>query len=94
MTRGKSVFMLKGGGPGVIRRRNPVDIWPAATRHGVEFAYREGMKAVLEDASINAVVPVLWLTADMAPPPRDFLPDPVGKYPEKPIDITFPVTKI
>ena len=42
--------------------RNPVDIWASATVRGVEFAYREGMDAVLKDPNVDAVVPVLMLT--------------------------------
>ena len=30
--------------PPIVRMRNPVDIWFAAGIHGVEFAYREGMR--------------------------------------------------
>ena len=55
--------------PPLIRMRNPVDIWASASTRGIEFAYREGMRALLEDPNIDAVVPVLLLTGDTASPP-------------------------
>ena len=47
--------------PPFMRMRNPVDIWASALQHGIEFAYREGMEAVLKDPNVDAVVPVLML---------------------------------
>jgi len=75
--------------PSYIRMRNPVDIWPAAYLHGIEFAYREAMEAVLQDPSIDAVVPILMLTKLIGVPPLDFLVELAQKYPEKPIYVTF-----
>jgi acyl-CoA synthetase (NDP forming) len=75
--------------PPFIRMRNPVDIWASASVHGVEFAYREGMEAVLKDPDIDAVIAVLMLTEDTGIPPFDFIVDLAGKYPEKPVLITF-----
>lgn len=75
--------------PPFIRMRNPVDIWPSATVHGVEYAYREGMEAVLKDPNIDAVVPILMLTDDTGVPPLDFIVELAEKYPEKPIYVTF-----
>jgi acyl-CoA synthetase (NDP forming) len=69
--------------------RNPVDIWASATVHGVEYAYREGIEAVLKDPNIDAVVPILMLTDDTGVPPYDFIVELAGKYPEKPIYVTF-----
>jgi acyl-CoA synthetase (NDP forming) len=69
--------------------RNPVDIWPSAIVHGLEYAYREGMEAVLRDTNIDAVVPVLMLTDDTGVPPLDFIVELAKKYPEKPIYVTF-----
>jgi acyl-CoA synthetase (NDP forming) len=80
--------------PSYIRMRNPVDIWPAAISHGVEFAYREGMEAALRDPGIDAVVPILLLTERIGVPPLDFIVDLVHKYPEKPIYVTFSGDKI
>ena len=75
--------------PPFIRMRNPVDIWAAASVHGVEFAYREGMEAALKDPNIDAVIAVLMLTKDTGIPPFGFLVDLARKYPEKPVLITF-----
>jgi acyl-CoA synthetase (NDP forming) len=75
--------------PAYIRMRNPVDIWPAAVVNGIEYAYREGMKAVLKDPNIDAVVPILMLTEDTGVPPLDFIVELARKYPEKPIYVTF-----
>jgi acyl-CoA synthetase (NDP forming) len=75
--------------PPYIRMRNPVDIWPSATVHGVEFAYREGMEALLKDSNIDVVVPILMLTDDTGVPPLDFVVELARKYPEKPICVTF-----
>jgi len=79
--------------PPYIRMRNPVDIWPAATVSGVEFAYREGMEAVLKDPNIDAVVPILMLTDETGVPPFDFIVDLSRRYPEKPIYVTFSAEK-
>jgi acyl-CoA synthetase (NDP forming) len=75
--------------PPIVRMRNPVDIWFAAGMHGVEFGYREGMKAVLQDPNIDAVVPVLMVTDETGVPSLDFIVDLAAKYPEKPIYVTF-----
>ena len=79
--------------PSYIRMRNPVDIWPSATIHGVEYAYREGMKAVLEDENIDAVVPILMLTDETGIPSYDFIVDLAKEFPEKPIYVTFSAEK-
>jgi acetyltransferase len=75
--------------PPYIRMRNPVDIWASATVRGVEFAYREGMDAVLRDPNVDAVVPVLMLTKEVGVPPFDFLLALRDKYPRKPILVGF-----
>ncbi len=75
--------------PPFIRMRNPVDIWPAATVSGVEFAYREGTEAVLKDANIDAVVMVLMITDETGVPPLDFIPELAQRYPEKPLYVAF-----
>jgi acetyltransferase len=75
--------------PSYIKMRNPVDIWPAALQHGIEFAYREGIEALMKDANIDAVVPILMLTNDVGVPPLDFLVEIAKKYPEKPLYVTF-----
>ena len=75
--------------PPYIRMRNPVDIWPSAAVHGVEFAYREGMETVLQDPNIDAVVPILLLTDETGVPPLDFIVELARRYPQKPIYVTF-----
>jgi len=75
--------------PSIIRMRNPVDIWFAAGLHGVEYAYREGMRAVLKDPNIDAVVPILLLTDDTGVPDLQFIVDLTAEFPEKPIYVTF-----
>ncbi|HSB71602.1 MAG TPA: CoA-binding protein [Candidatus Methylomirabilis sp.] len=89
----ETVRRLQEISPPYIRMRNPVDIWASATVRGVEFAYREGMQAVLKDPSIDAVVPVLMLTREIGLPPFDFVLDLAKKYPEKPILVGFSAAK-
>lgn len=87
--RPETVQRLQEISPPYIRMRNPVDIWASATVRGVEFAYREGMEAVLKDPNIDAVVPILMLTREIGVPPFDFVLDLAKKYPEKPILVGF-----
>jgi len=75
--------------PPYIRIRNPVDIWPCAAFHGVEYAYREGMEAVLNDQNVDAVVAILMLTDETGVPPFDFILELKDRHPAKPIYITF-----
>ena len=75
--------------PPYIRMRNPVDIWPAATATGVEYAYREGTEAVLKDDNIDAVVMILMITEETGVPSMDFIVDLAERYPEKPLYVTF-----
>ena len=75
--------------PPFMRMRNPVDIWASALQHGIEYAYREGMEAVLKDPNVDAVVPVLMLADETGVPPLDFIVDLAERYPEKPIYVTF-----
>jgi acyl-CoA synthetase (NDP forming) len=89
----ETVQRLQEISPPFIRMRNPVDIWPAATAHGAEFAYREGMEAVLKDPNIDAVVPILMLTKDTGVPPFDFIIKLAKKFPDKPILVSFSAEK-
>lgn len=75
--------------PPYIRMRNPVDIWGAATMSGVESGYRDGIEAALSDPKIDAVVPILMLTKDFEISSFDFLVELAGKYPEKPLLVTY-----
>jgi acyl-CoA synthetase (NDP forming) len=85
----ETVRRLQEISPPYIRMRNPVDIWAAATVKGVEFAYREGMEAVLKDPNIDAVVPVLMLTREIGVPPFDFILELTERYPEKPVLVSY-----
>jgi len=75
--------------PPYIRMRNPVDIWPSALQHGIEYSYREAIEVLMKDANIDAIVPILMLTDDVGVPPLDFLVELARKYPEKPLYVTF-----
>ena len=75
--------------PPYIRMRNPVDIWPAALTHGIESGYGEAIKTVVEDANIDAVVPILMLSEEVGMPDLNFLVGLAQKYPEKPMYVTF-----
>ena len=74
--------------PPWIRMRNPVDIWPSTTIHGIEYAYREAIAALMNDKNIDAVVPILVLTEGLGMPKLDFLVDYARKHPEKPLYVT------
>jgi acyl-CoA synthetase (NDP forming) len=47
------------------------------------------MKAVLESSSIDSVVVVLMVTEETGIPSLDFVVELSGKYPEKPVFVTF-----
>lgn len=79
--------------PPYIRMRNPVDIWPSASVHGIEYGYGEAMDAVLGDPNIDAVAPILMLTEGTGAPPLDFIVDLARKHPDKPIYVTFSADK-
>jgi acetyltransferase len=85
----ENVQRLQEISPPYIRMRNPVDIWASATVRGVEFAYREGLEAVLRDPHIDAAIPVLMLTKEVGVPAFDFLLNLRDRYPRKPILLTF-----
>jgi acyl-CoA synthetase (NDP forming) len=85
----RTVRRLEEISPPLIRMRNPVDIWASASTRGIEFAYREGMRALLEDPNIDAVVPVLLLTGDTGIPSYDFIVELAAAFPEKPILVSF-----
>ena len=79
--------------PPYIRMRNPVDIWPSAIVHGIEYAYGEAMEAVLKDPNIDAVVPIMMITDETGVPDLGFIVDLARKYPDKPIYVTFSAQK-
>ena len=84
-----TLLRLQEISPTYIRMRNPVDIWPAALAGGIEFAYREGSEAVLKDPNVDAVVMILMLTAETGVPSLDFITELAGRYPDKPLYVTF-----
>jgi acyl-CoA synthetase (NDP forming) len=88
-----TIGKLQAISPPYIRMRNPVDIWPAATATGVEFAYREGMEIVLQDPATDAIVPVLMLTPETGSPDPTFVLELARKHPDKPILVTFSADK-
>jgi len=79
--------------PPFVRMRNPVDIWPSALLHGIEYSYREAIEMLMKDANIDAIVPILMLTDAVGVPPLDFLVELAGKYPEKLLYVTFSAEK-
>ena len=85
----KTMDRLKEISPPFIRLSNPVDIFPSATVHGMEFAYREAMEAVFRDPNVDAVVSIMILTRELGMPSLDFIPELAAKYPKKPLYISF-----
>ena len=85
----KTMDRLKEISPPFIRLSNPVDIFPSATVHGMEFAYREAMEAVLKDPNVDAVVSIMILTRELGMPSLDFIPELARKHPKKPVYISF-----
>jgi acetyltransferase len=84
----KTRSRLQSISPTFIRMRNPVDIWPSATVHGAETAYREGMEAVLRDPQVDALVSILMITDETGVPPLDFIVDLARRFAEKPIYVS------
>ena len=84
----RSCRLLQGMSPSFIKMRNPVDIWPAATLHGMEKAYRGGLEIVLNDKSIDAVLCVLMMTDETGVPSLDFLVELARSHREKPLYVT------
>ena len=85
-----TVERLREISPAYLPMRNPVDIWGSASVRGVEFAYGQGMEAVLKDPNIDAVVSVLMLARESGlPKSYDWVLDLSKKYPKKPILISF-----
>ena len=75
--------------PPFIRLANPVDIFPSATVHGMEFAYREALAAVLADPKVDAAVTILILAEEIGLPALDFLVDLAERHPDKPLYVSF-----
>lgn len=75
--------------PPFINISNPVDVFPSATVHGMEFAYREAMEAVIKDPNVDAVVAIMILAEELGVPSLQFIVDLAERYPEKPVYISF-----
>jgi len=75
--------------PPWIRMRNPVDIWPSATVHGIEYSHREAIEALMKDANIDVIVLILVLVEEFGIPPLDFIVELANSYPEKLLYVTF-----
>jgi len=75
--------------PPFINITNPVDVFPSATVHGMEFAWREAMLALLGDPNVDAVVSILILADELGPMKLDFIVGLARQFPEKPIYISF-----
>ena len=75
--------------PPYIRMRNPVDIWPSALEHGIEYSYREAIEVLMKDPNIDAIVPILMLVDEVGVPPLDFIVKLAKSYPEKLLYVTF-----
>ena len=85
----RTMDRLREISPPFIRLSNPVDIFPSATVHGMEYAYREAMEAVFKDPNVDAVVSIMILTKELGMPSLDFIPELAAKYPKKPLYISF-----
>jgi len=75
--------------PPWVRMRNPVDIWPSATVHGVEYSHREATEALMREANVDAIVLILVLVDEFGIPPLDFIVELANSHPEKPLYVTF-----
>lgn len=80
---------LKEISPPFINITNPVDIFPSATVHGMEFAWREAMAALIRDPKVDSLVAILILADELGPMKLDFIVDLAAEHPEKPIYISF-----
>ena len=75
--------------PPFINITNPADVFPAATVNGMEFAWRESMRALLSDRRVDAVVTILILADELGKMNLEFLPELALEFPEKPIYVSF-----
>lgn len=84
---------LRDISPTWIRVRNPVDIWPAVSLHGIEYAYGEAIKVLLRDPNIDAIVAIIMLAEEFGVPNLKFIVDLARKYPQKPLYMNFSGSK-
>jgi len=80
--------LIRDLSPGWLRVHNPVDVWPAAMKHGYPTVYRRILEAQLQDPGVDAV---LCVTASFLEKDKDFLDvsgiiqEMARAYPGKPI---------
>jgi acyl-CoA synthetase (NDP forming) len=79
--------------PTWIQVRNPVDIWPAVSLHGIEYAYGEAIKVLMGDPNIDAIVAIMMLAEEFRVPNLDFIVGLARKYPQKPLYMNFSGSK-
>ncbi len=75
--------------PPWIRMRNPVDIWPSAMAHGIEYSHREAIEALMKDPNVDAIVLILMLADEYGIPSLDFIVELANSHPEKLLYVTF-----
>ena len=80
---------LRGISPPFVTLANPVDVFPSATVHGMAFAYREAVEAVIADGNVDAVVVILILVEELGVPDLEFLAETAARHPAKPILVSF-----
>ncbi len=85
----KTQTRLEEISPPFINITNPADVFPAATVNGMEFAWRESIKALLSDPRVDAVVTILILADELGKMNLEFLPELAAEFPEKPIYVSF-----
>ena len=85
----KTQARLEEISPPFINITNPVDIFPSATVHGMEYAYREALEAVLADRNVDAAITILILTEETGMPPLDFLVELSRRHRDKTLYVSF-----
>ncbi len=86
---GPTMDRLRAISPPFVSLANPVDVFPSATVHGMEFAYREAIEAVIADDNVDAVATILILAEELGIPNLAFLADIAARHPAKPILVSF-----
>jgi acyl-CoA synthetase (NDP forming) len=76
---------LQSISPSWIKVSNPIDIWAAVQTQGLEKGYRLGMKMVLNDENVDAVISILMLTSEHASVNLQFIPELCKQHPNKPV---------
>ncbi len=75
--------------PPFINITNPADVFPSATVNGMEFAWRESMRALLADPRVDSVVTILILADELGKMNLEFIPELAKEFPEKPIYVSY-----